>query len=164
MNGKQWAVTILGTVFKIAVLAVVVYYVYKAATIAYDYGYRIFAEGPVSEEPGFDVSITITSDKDVKDIGELMESRGLIRDANLFFLQELLSEHHGKIKPGVYTLNTSMTVDEMLEIIAVEEETTEEEETAGAKETQQAGSTEVSEPEGTEPESPDGDEGNEAAE
>lgn len=46
MNGKQWAVTILGTVFKIAVLAVVVYYVYKAATIAYDYGYRIFCGRP----------------------------------------------------------------------------------------------------------------------
>ena len=52
-----------------------------------------------------------------------MESRGLIRDSKLFLLQELLSENHGKIKEGTYTLNTSMTVSEMLEIMAGEEET-----------------------------------------
>lgn len=152
MNGKQWAGTILGTIIKIAVAIVVVYYVYKAASIAYDYGYRIFAEGPVSEAPGFDVSITITSDKDVKDIGELMESRGLIKDANLFFLQELLSEYHGKIQPGVYTLNTSMTVEEMLEIMAAEEESTSEE-AASPKETKEEGSETQTETSTGEPES-----------
>lgn len=153
MNGKQWAGAIIGTILKIAVAAVVVYFVYKAAVIAYDYGYRIFAEGPVSEEPGFDVSITITEDKDVKDIGELLESRGLIKDANLFFLQELLSEYHGKIQPGVYTLNTSMTVGEMLAIMGEEEETQsgETETPAGESEEEstQTEETETGEPEGT---------------
>ncbi len=147
MNGKQWAGTIISIIIKIAVAAVVIYYVYKAAVIAYDYGYRIFAEGPVSEEPGFDVSITITEDKDVKDIGQLMESRGLIKDANLFFLQELLSEHHGNIKPGVYTLNTSMTVDEMLDIIAAEDETESEETSALSTEAEENSTqTESTEP------------------
>lgn len=165
MNGKQWAGTILGTIIKIAVVIVVVYYVYKAASIAYDYGYRIFAEGPVSEEPGFDVSITITSDKDVKDIGELMESRGLIKDANLFFLQELLSEYHGKIQPGVYTLNTSMTVEEMLEIMAAEDETASEEAVSpketeeGSTEAQTETSTEDLESEDAEPDGLSGDAG-----
>jgi len=152
MNGKQWAGTIIGTVLKIAVAAVVVYYVYKASVIAYDYGYRIFAEGPVSEEPGFDVSITITEDKDIKDIGQLMESRGLIKDANLFFLQELLSEYHGKIKPGVYTLNTSMTAEEMLEIMAEEEETQSDEASTEVSESEEDSTQaeETEEPEGTE--------------
>lgn len=130
MNGKQLAGTILGTVLKIVVAVIVVFYVYKAATVAYDYGYRIFAEEPVSKEPGYDVTVAITSDKDTKDIGELLESRGLIRDSKLFVLQELLSEHHGKIKEGAYTLNTSMTVEQMLEIMAAEEEETESSEEA----------------------------------
>lgn len=127
MNGKQMAGTILGTIIKIALAVLIIFYVYKAATIAYDYGYRIFAEGPVSEEPGFDVDIAITSDKDVRDIGELLETRGLIRDGKLFVLQELLSEYHGKIKEGAYTLNTSMTVEEMLEVMSGEAEETESE-------------------------------------
>ena len=127
MNGKQMAGTILGTVVKIAIAILVIFFVYKASTVAYDYGYRIFAEGPVSEEQGFDVTIAITSDKDVSDIGELLETRGLIRDGKLFVLQELLSEYHGKIKEGAYTLNTSMTVDEMLEIMAGKAEKSESE-------------------------------------
>lgn len=127
MNGKQMAGTILGTIIKIAVAVLIIFYVYKASTIAYDYGYRIFAEGPVSEEPGFDVTIAITSDKDVRDIGELLETRGLIKDGKLFVLQELLSKYHGQIKEGAYTLNTSMTVDEMLEIMAGDAEETESE-------------------------------------
>ncbi len=125
MNGKQLVGTILGVIVKVVVAVVIVFFVYKAATVAYDYGYRVFAEGPVSPEPGYDVNIAITSDKDVKDIGELLASRGLIRDSKLFILQELLSEHHGKIKEGAYTLNTSMTVSEMLEIMAYEEPETE---------------------------------------
>lgn len=128
MNSKQLAGAIFGTIFKVAVAVIVIFYIYKAAVVAYDYGYRIFAEGPVAEAPGFDVNITITADKDVRDIGELLESRGLIKDSKLFVIQELLSEEHGKIKEGSYTLNTSMTVEEMLKIMAEEEETSEEEE------------------------------------
>lgn len=145
MNTKQLAGTILGTILKLAVAAVVIFYIYKAATTAYDYGYRIFAEGAVAEEPGFDVVVTITSDKGVKDIGELLESRGLIRDSKLFVLQELLSEEHGKIKEGVYTLNTSMTAEEMLGIMAGEEETAEDGETADTDTAETQDSTETTE-------------------
>ena len=130
MNGKQVAGTILSTIVKIAIAVVVVLFVYKAAVTAYDYGYRIFAEEPVSVEPGYDVTISITSNKDVKEIGELLESRGLIRDSKLFYLQELFSEYHGKIKEGTYTLNTSMTAEEMLVILAGEEEEAESSEEA----------------------------------
>ena len=76
------------------------------------------------------MTISITSNKDVKEIGELLESRGLIRDSKLFYLQELFSEYHGKIKEGTYTLNTSMTAEEMLVILAGEEEETESSEEA----------------------------------
>lgn len=133
MNTKQLAGTVLGTIVKLAVAAAVIFYIYKAAGMAYDYGYRIFAEEPVAEAPGFDVAVTITADKSVKDIGELLESRGLIRDSKLFVIQELLSENHGEIKEGVYTLNTSMTTDEMLSIMTASEEETEKE-TEGSEE------------------------------
>ena len=56
------------------------------------------------------------------DIGKNLQEKGLIRDANLFFVQELLSENHGKINPGIYDLNTSMKSDEMLAIMAAEPE------------------------------------------
>ena len=40
----------------------------------------------------------------------------------VFFLQELLSEYHGDEKPGIYDLNTAMTADEMIAIMAHEGE------------------------------------------
>ena len=73
--------------------------------------------------------MSITSGKSAKEVGQLLESKGLIRDAKLFALQELISDYHGKIQPGIYTLSSSMTVDEMLAIMAAAAETEESQET-----------------------------------
>ena len=56
----------------------------------------------------------------VYQIGRTLESRGLIRDAKVFVVQEKLSNFSGKLQPGTYILNTSMTPDEMMEILARE--------------------------------------------
>ena len=50
-----------------------------------------------------------------KDMGKVLEKDGLIRDKNLFAFQFVFSEFREDLKPGTYDLNTSMTVDEMLE-------------------------------------------------
>lgn len=122
MNTKQLVGAIFSTVAKVVLAAIIILYVYKGAITAYDYGYRIFAEEAMSDEPGRDVSVTIADGRSVKEIGELLESRGLIRDAKLFVFQELLSEYHGEIKPGDYVLNTSMNAEELIETMAAEEE------------------------------------------
>ena len=88
--------------------------------MAYDYGYRIFQEPPVAEAPGYDIEVQITMGKGAKEIGELLEQKGLIRDANLFYIQNLLSHYKGELNPGVYTLNTSMTMQEMMEVMSAD--------------------------------------------
>ena len=55
-----------------------------------------------------------------KEIGKLLESKGLIKDGTLFYLQNILSRYKGDLKPGTYTLNTSMTTEEMMAVIAGE--------------------------------------------
>lgn len=131
MNTKQIVVAVFGTVLKVAVAAVVILLVYKGAVIGYDYGYRVFQEEPVSESPGRDVQVDITVGKSTLQIGELLESKGLIRDARLFYIQNLLSHYKDALKPGSYTLNTSMTMGEMMEVMSPQEseETTESTET-----------------------------------
>ncbi len=127
MNTKQIVTAVAGVVLKLAVAIAVVVLIYKGATMAYDYGYRIFQEPPVAEAPGYDIEVQITMGKSALEIGELLEQKGLIRDANLFYIQNLLSHYKGELNPGVYTLNTSMTMQEMMEVMATEaEETTEE--------------------------------------
>lgn len=120
---------IFSIILKVVVVVGSILVIYRGATTAYDYGYRLFTEPPVSEGTGREVTVSITSGKKAKEVGELLESKGLIRDAKLFYMQELFSDYHGKIKPGIYTLNSSMTAEEILKVICppeAEEESEEE--------------------------------------
>ena len=107
-------------IIKVVALIFIASYIFKAATAAYDYGYRIFTEAPVSLGEGRVISVIVEEPVSVKDVGQMLEERGLIRDANLFVIQELLSEDHGKLQPGVYDLSTSMTAQEMMAVMAAD--------------------------------------------
>lgn len=115
-------------VIKTAVFAFIVMYIFRISTAAYDYGFRVFAEEPISTDEGRTISVSIEGKQSAKDVGEMLQEKGLIRDANLFVIQELLSEGHGNIQPGIYDLNTSMTAQEMLALIAAKPEETQEDE------------------------------------
>lgn len=117
-------------VIKIVVLVLFVSYLIKASAAAYDYGYRIFTEAPVSLGEGRIISVNVEDPVSVRAVGEMLEERGLIRDANLFVVQELLSENHGKIQPGIYDLSTAMPAEEMMAVMA--ENAPDEEETQEA--------------------------------
>ena len=132
MDVKQLIGSVVETIIKVVVAIFLIMFVYEKAMQAYDYGYRIFAEAPLTVGEGRTISIAVEPDESVKEIGEKLQQRGLIRDANLFFLQELVSEHHGQIQPGIYDLNTSMTTEEMITVMAAEPiEIEEKEGTAG---------------------------------
>lgn len=79
-----------------------------------------------SEDRARTVRVTITSDMSAMDIGTLLESNGLVRDAKLFTVQYYLSEHLKEVGPGVFDLNTSMTAEDIM--AAMVQEKPEEEE------------------------------------
>lgn len=120
----NWKYLVGGTaqvIIKVIAFVFIIMYIFRMTTAAYDYGYRVFAEPPVSTGEGRTISVYIEKGS-AKDVGEMLQDKGLIRDANLFRIQELLSEHRGKIQPGIYDLNTSMTAQEILTVIAPEAE------------------------------------------
>ena len=92
----------------------------ELGSYCYDFGYRVFTESPVDETPGRDVTVSVTADMSEHDIGKMLKEEGLVEDANLFYAQLKLSAYSGKLKPGVYTLNTSMTAREMFVIMAAD--------------------------------------------
>ncbi len=118
MKIKQLTFSFIGTIIRIVIVILLALLIYKAGLKAYDFGFRIFTEEPMSTEPGRDVEVTITQGKGVMDIGKMLQEKGLVRDAQLFFVQEKLSSHKGKIQPGIYTLNTSMSTEDMLKIMS----------------------------------------------
>ncbi len=118
-----WGVT--KSILKIAVALAIVLLIYNLGLKAYDFGFRIFAEEPMELGNGRVVSVSIVEGKSVSEIGEILEEKGLIRDAKLFYFQEMFSEYKGDLKPGVYELSTGMTPYEMMEIMSASEEETE---------------------------------------
>lgn len=112
-------------ILKIAAVLALVLVVYNLGIKAYDFGYRIFAEEPIEIGEGRIISVSIVEGRTVAEIGDILEEKGLIRDANLFYFQEMFSEYRGDLKPGVYELSTSMTPYEMMAIMAATEETEE---------------------------------------
>ncbi len=121
MNVKQLIGAVADTVFKIVIIIVVIMFTYKYAMGAYEYGYRVFAEKPISsEETAKTISISITEEATTMDIGKVLEEKGLIDDARLFFVQEMLSPYHDKLKSGIYELSSDMTAEEMMAVMAAE--------------------------------------------
>ena len=104
-----------------AALIIVALMLIKEYTMkAYDLGYRIIKEPPVSSADGEvkKITITITDGVTPKSLGELLEAKGLIRDSNLFILQYFCSEYRKELKAGTYELKSSMTAEEMFAVMA----------------------------------------------
>lgn len=118
MKKKEAAGVAVYSVVKIVVIILVIMVVYRLGSMAYSYGERIFGEPPMESAPGTDIVITVGSEDSVRDIAENLKSAGLIRDAGLFVLQERLAGYKEGVKAGTYTLNTSMTPEELIQTMA----------------------------------------------
>ena len=114
MKITQILATILSAIVKIAIAIWIVNFLYTKTLEAYDFGYRIFTEAPISPAPGRDVTVSYTEGKSFKALAKNLEEKGLVRDYKLAMVQMYVSVYKDKIKPGAYTLNTSMTTEEMM--------------------------------------------------
>ena len=76
----------------------------------------------MSIAPGRDVQVMVAQGDGTSEVGKQLEEKGLIRDAQLFSIQKLLSQYEGDIQPGTYTLNTAMTAEEMFAVLLHVEE------------------------------------------
>ncbi len=121
MDLKQLLGAIGAMLVKIVLAAAVIIIIFKLAVGAYDFGFNLFADIPVDEENGRTVNVIISDNQDAKDVGAMLEEKGLIRDANMFYILEMLSDANGDIVAGTYELNTSMSIEEMLDIICSNE-------------------------------------------
>ncbi len=118
MNSKEMVTSIFATVFKVVLAIIIIMVVYKGSVTAYEYGQRVFNEPAVTTGNGRVIQVTIPEGSSAKEIGELLEKKGLIREGRLFLVQEMLSEYKDKLQPGTYELNTSMTTEEMMKIMS----------------------------------------------
>ena len=61
-----------------------------------------------------------------KELNKMLEEKGLIRDADPFYVRLMLTDYKKLIQPGTYTLNTSMQSEEMMAVMSGETDEDEE--------------------------------------
>ncbi|MGI6089067.1 MltG/YceG/YrrL family protein [Bilifractor porci] len=103
-------------VLLIVCLVVVLIYFCKKA---YGLGYEVFNQDAVDSGDGRKVTVTVTEDMSVYDIGKMLRAEGLLEESPAaFWVQELISDYHNQILPGTYSLNTAMTPDDIISALA----------------------------------------------
>lgn len=121
-NTNKISLKIISISLKVIVAAILIMVLYKGTTMAYSYGYAVFNDVPVEEAPGTDVTVTIDKDTSAREIGNILESQGLVNNGFVFYIQTKMIEKGSQMKPGRYELNTSMTAEKMISVMAANEE------------------------------------------
>lgn len=121
MKGSKVTLRVLNGALSVLILMLILFMMIKAGDVAYNFGYRIFTEEAVDRKPGHDMTVRLSKGMSEIELGELLEEKGLVENGLLFAAQLRLSPYSKKLKPGKYTLNTSQTATEMMQIMSGEE-------------------------------------------
>lgn len=121
MKEGNWMLSLGLFLLRLALLILVVVGIFKVGEYAYTYCYSVVSDTAAEEEPGRDVSVSVTSDMSAGKVAGLLERKGLVKSADVFKIQMKVTGYEDKIQPGKYVLNTSMRPREMLKILAGEE-------------------------------------------
>ena len=91
MNINKALFSFIKIAFLVMVLLLIVYATIHLSKTGYEYGYRLFTETAVDEAPGEDVLVQVKPDMSNRQIAQMLEEKGLVRDSKLFYLQLKLS-------------------------------------------------------------------------
>lgn len=95
---------------------IVILIVSNLSSSAYDFCYEIYGTVTVDKAPGRDVTIQIEEGESTKNVAKKLELNRVIVNDTTFYIRTKLSEK--TIFPGTYILNTSMSYEEILDVIA----------------------------------------------
>lgn len=111
-------VAVAGGVFRIVLYVCVAVLIIWIGKSTYQFGYDIFNQQAMSPGEGQEVTVVIKDGTSVYQIGKILENKGLIKDAKVFFIQEKLSNYSGQLRPGTYLLSTAYTPTRIMGILA----------------------------------------------
>lgn len=121
MGKSKIALNVVGSILNISIMILIAVAVLRTGKAAYDLGYRIFTEPAIAEEPGQDKTVQVEAGMSAMELGNTLEEKKLVKSGFLFMLQLRVWDYDDKLKPGTYTLNTSQTAKEMMQVMAEEE-------------------------------------------
>lgn len=109
---------IIGISFRLILYAIAILLIYEGVTKGYEFGHEIFYASAMEAAPGRDREIQVEAGASVSAVGKTLEEEGLINNQYSFIIQAMVYDY--EIQPGSYTLNTSLTSREILDILSTD--------------------------------------------
>jgi len=107
--------TIITVSGKLIVYALVFMLLVEGVTRGYAFGHEIFYATAVDAPPGKDLEVTIPEEQPDGETISILADLGLVKSELAVHIQKWFYDY--EIYPGTYTLNTSMTSKEMLQLL-----------------------------------------------
>ena len=115
---KKISKGILGISFKMIVYIVIVAVTYELAVYGFEVGEKIFTDKGYKDEPGKNISVTVTESMSSMEVAEVLEDKGIVEDKYIFYVQSILYE--ADFKEGKYKLNTSLCPEDIVNTLSSE--------------------------------------------
>jgi len=87
----------------------------ELAKTVYSFSYEVFGSQVMDSEPGRSITIMIGESDTMHDVAKTLEQQKIIVDSSSFEMRAALTEK--EIVPGTYTVNSSQTYAEILDIL-----------------------------------------------
>lgn len=105
----------------IIIYTVLIIAIVKITSWTYHFSYQIYGNVTTESAPGRDVTVEIKEQEGTMEIASDLYEKGTVIDKYSFFIRmKLTTGKKRPILPGTYTLNTSMTYEEILDILTKE--------------------------------------------
>lgn len=111
---------IISISIQMIMVVLIIMFVYSAGVKGFEFGLSVFTPSSIAPAPGKDIMVIVEEGASDLEIAKLLEEKGLISDYKVFLIQAKL--YMADMNPDSYTLNTSMTSEKMIEIMAANQE------------------------------------------
>ena len=109
---------IIGISLNAIAIVLVIFLVYSVGIKAFEFGAKVFNEQSVDvESMNREVEVTIPDKITTSQLTQILYTKGLIKDKNVFYVQVELSDYKNKFIEGTYTLGTSMKPSKIMETL-----------------------------------------------
>lgn len=117
----------LRIVLQLLINIILILIIMQVFMFAYNFFYKVFTDTCVDSSDTREIQFVIVPDSSTTEIVDALADDGLITDPYVMLAKIYLSSYHGKIKPGTYILQPSMTQEEIMKIITATQEKQEDE-------------------------------------
>lgn len=109
---------LMGLILNLIFYAISFALIYYLAGQAYTFAYEVFGSQVVDSAPGKSITIKVDKEDTMQDVAKTLEQQEIIINQASFVVRAVLTKK--EIHPGTYTVNSSQSYAEILEILNTE--------------------------------------------